>query len=391
MLRHLWQRADTEGDRAFAALVFLSWICFWRVGEAASVHPFDLLEAGGGGVSFYHTKSGGPKGWHRRPLFKFGMSWAGYLSDYCVRQKLPLEEAIFCGGGGGQCWKTGWRLSSADPNGAIMHGTASGEGAPPPVGTRSLGYPTSSDGAVGLLLGLPCATRQLSLIMECWHHWPCHALVRKSESLKWSTAMWSSAMFGADAVDETLVYVGAILGLARQYSGAVAVEPPATAVGSGDGGNPGHESVLLQAPRGPAPVSHPTHMSGSSTHRSGRGFPQAQPSRSKPRGIQWGGTGGGGGGGTAKAQMGSPPRPPSERRIVDVELGLWASPVILKGGGCRLARRWEWRVSAPGSPLHPNAVFLGPSPRKLRWGRDHCLNDLPLEMRGRARVPSRKP
>ena len=72
MLRHLWQRAASERDRAFVALVILSCICFWRVGKSASVRPFDLLEAGG--VSFYRTKSGGPKGWHRRPLFKFGMA-----------------------------------------------------------------------------------------------------------------------------------------------------------------------------------------------------------------------------------------------------------------------------------------------------------------------------
>ena len=78
MLRHMWQRAAWERDRAFVALVVLSCICFWRVGESASVCPFDLLEAGG--VSFYRTKSGGPRGWHRRPLFKFGMSLANYFS-----------------------------------------------------------------------------------------------------------------------------------------------------------------------------------------------------------------------------------------------------------------------------------------------------------------------
>ena len=53
-------------------------------------------------------------------------------------------------------------------------------------------------------------------------------------------------------------------------------------------------------------------------------------------------------------------------------------------GGGRLARQWEWRVSAGGSPPHSSAVFLGPAPRKLRWGRDHRLNDVPLEMRSRA-------
>ena len=76
MIRHLWQWAmGIRGPH------YLTWICFWRVGGSVSVRPFDLLEAGR--VSFYRTKSGGPKGWHRRPLFKFGMSRAGYLSKYC--------------------------------------------------------------------------------------------------------------------------------------------------------------------------------------------------------------------------------------------------------------------------------------------------------------------
>ena len=50
VLRHLWQRAASERDGAFVALVVLSSGSFWRVGESASVRPFDLLEAGG--VSF---------------------------------------------------------------------------------------------------------------------------------------------------------------------------------------------------------------------------------------------------------------------------------------------------------------------------------------------------
>ena len=78
------------------ALVILSLLCFWRVRESASVRPFHLLK--GGGVSFYHTKSGGTRGWHRRPLLKFGMPWASYLSEYCKRHDLPTDRPIFGGG-----------------------------------------------------------------------------------------------------------------------------------------------------------------------------------------------------------------------------------------------------------------------------------------------------
>ena len=56
-----------------------------------------------------------------------------------------------------------------------------------------------------------------------------------------------------------------------------------------------------------------------------------------------------------------------------------------------MARRWEWRLSAPESPPHPSAVFLGPAPHKLRLGRDHCLNGVPLAMRSRTRVRSSMP
>ena len=96
MLRHLWRRATSERDCGLVALIILSWLSFWRVREAASVRPFDLLERGG--VSFHRTKSGGPRGWHRRPLLKYGMSWATYLSEYCERHVLPMDRPIFNGG-----------------------------------------------------------------------------------------------------------------------------------------------------------------------------------------------------------------------------------------------------------------------------------------------------
>ena len=51
-----------------------------------------------------------------------------------------------------------------------------------------------------------------------------------------------SAIFGADAVADSLGYVGSVLGPALPHPSAVAVEPPATVVGGGGGGAPGHES-----------------------------------------------------------------------------------------------------------------------------------------------------
>ena len=55
-------------------------------------------------------------------------------------------------------------------------------------------------------------------------------------------SLWGSAMFGADAVEEALGYVGAVLGPALPHPGVVAAEPLATPVGGSHGGPPGHES-----------------------------------------------------------------------------------------------------------------------------------------------------
>ena len=54
--------------------------------------------------------------------------------------------------------------------------------------------------------------------------------------------LWGSAMFGADAVDESLGYVGAVLGPALPDPGAVAAEPHATVVWGNHGGPRSHET-----------------------------------------------------------------------------------------------------------------------------------------------------
>ena len=241
MLRHLWQRAASERDRAFVALVILSWICFWRVGESASVRPFDLLETGG--VSFYRTKSGGPRGWHRRPLFKFGMSWAGYLSEYCERQGLPVDEPILSGGEAiledylttllrGSRWsdyawhslRRGGAASCWNQKPGLPYFKWWGGWASTGVAMR---YATVFlDHGVLASLALPCPGSEIGepQVVNC-------------------LSLWGSAMFGAHAVEESLGYVGSVVGPALPHPGAVAVEPPATVVGGGGGGGtPGHES-----------------------------------------------------------------------------------------------------------------------------------------------------
>ena len=57
-----------------------------------------------------------------------------------------------------------------------------------------------------------------------------------------SLSLWGSAMFGADAVEESLGLVGAVLGPAFPHPGAVADDPHAMVVGGDHGDPPNHES-----------------------------------------------------------------------------------------------------------------------------------------------------
>ena len=86
MLRHLWQRANTEGDHAFVALVFLTWICFWRVGEAASVCSFDVLEEGGGIFSPHEVR------WPQR-LAQAASIQVSHVMGWLLVRLLPRTEA----------------------------------------------------------------------------------------------------------------------------------------------------------------------------------------------------------------------------------------------------------------------------------------------------------
>ena len=127
-------------------------------------------------------------------------------------------------------------------------------------------------------------------------------------------------------------------------------------------------------------------MPGSSNRRTRKGPQHIRPSESAPvndrrrRAM-------GGAQGRRKRKR---PVPPTTVRGEPAKLRVraLAVPIGHEGGGSSLARRWECRLSPPESPPHPNAVFFGPAPRKLRLVRDHRLNEVPLAMRGRAEVRS---
>ena len=390
MLHHLWQRATSERDRAFVALVILSWLCFWRVGESASVRPFDLLE--GGGVSFYRTKSCGPRGWHRRPLFKFGMAWASYLSEYCKPHDLPTDRPIF---GRGEAVLEDYLTT-------LLHGS------------RWSGYAWHSLRRGG---AASCWNQKPGLpYFKWWGGWACTGVAMRYatafldhgvlESLALPCpgtgveeppvvnclSLWGSAMFGADAVEESMGFVGAILGPALPHPGAVAAEPHATVEGGDHGGPPGHESEssstssesssscessdsdvrIIKPPVGKRPPTDPAFRIGAEERPAAPGH------------------GGGGGQGDASVS-GMYPHQQYGTRQTDAEFGVRASPVVLKGGGAGWPAGGSGRCPPGSPPPHPSAVYLGPAPRKLRLGRDHRLIDVPLAMRGRAKARSSRP
>ena len=218
--------------------------------------------------------------------------------------------------------RTASPLSSADRGVVIMHGTASGEEAQPHerrdsllLEPKSQGCPTLNGGGARLLPGLPCATRQLSFIMECWRRWPCHALDRKSGSLRWSIAYlfgillclgrtrWKSpwVTWGPSLVLLSHTLALWLLSRLRRWWGAATAALLAM-----------NWTVLLQAPRAPAPASHPTRMLGSSSHRLGGGVP-ADPAFRIGTQEQLAGSSQDGGAGRRKRKRQAPPPTTRER------------------------------------------------------------------------------
>ena len=273
MLCHLWQWATLERDCAFVALVILSWLCLWRVGTSASVRPFNLLE--GGGVFFYCMKLGGPRGWHRRPLFKFVMSWASYLSEYCKRHDLPTDRPIF---GGGEAVLVDYLptlLHGSRWSGYTWHNLRRGGVASCWNQKPGLPYFKWWGGWASTVVAMRCATTFLDHGVLELLALPCPGTGVEEPPVVNCLSLWGSAMFGADAVEESLGFVGAVLGPALTHPGSAAAEPHATVVGGDHGGPPGHESDSFSTSSESFSACEPsTRMSRSSSRWSGKGPPR---------------------------------------------------------------------------------------------------------------------
>ena len=65
MLRHLVDRTTLDGDRAVVAMALVSYVCFLRAAEAASVRVGDVCDSSS--LVFWNSKTG-HEGWQRRPV-----------------------------------------------------------------------------------------------------------------------------------------------------------------------------------------------------------------------------------------------------------------------------------------------------------------------------------
>ena len=248
-------------------------------------------------------------------------------------------------------------------------------------------------GGAGLLLGLQCATRQLSLIMECWCHWPCYGLHRKSGSLRWSIAYLFGVLLclGRTRWKSPWVTWGPSLVVLSHTRALWLLSRLRRWWGGSRGGDAGHES-------GSSSTSYEGSSSCESSHSDVRSIEPPVGSmvpvdtafnigtEEPPPGPSKGG--GGGGAGQRKRKRRAPPPTPRQRlgrrRVRD--LGVSSDP---EGGGQAGPQVGVEAVSSGIPPTQRCVLRL--APRNLRLRRHHCLYDVPLALRGRATVRSSKP
>ena len=193
-------------------------------------------------MSFHRTKSGGPRGWHGRPLFKFGMSWVAYPSEYCKQHDLPTDQPIFRGGEAVLEDYLTTLLRRSRWSDFAWHSLKRGGAASRWNQKPRLPFFKwwGCSASIGVAMRYATAFLDHGLLESLAP--PCPGTGVEEPPVVNGLSLGGSAMFGADAVEESLGFVGAVLGLALPHPGAVATERPAKVVGGGHGGPPGHES-----------------------------------------------------------------------------------------------------------------------------------------------------
>ena len=95
MLRHLVEAAKSADDRAVVAIALVSYVCFLRVAEAASVRAGDVRDSCY--VVFWNSKTG-DEGWQRRPVPEWLRPYVEWLLEWAEDRGLARDDLLFPAG-----------------------------------------------------------------------------------------------------------------------------------------------------------------------------------------------------------------------------------------------------------------------------------------------------
>ena len=91
MLRHLVEAAKSADDRAVVAMALVSYVCFLRVAEAASVRAGDVRDSCY--VVFWNSKTG-DEGWQQRPVPEWLRPYVEWLLEWAEDRGLARDDLL---------------------------------------------------------------------------------------------------------------------------------------------------------------------------------------------------------------------------------------------------------------------------------------------------------
>ena len=95
MLRNLVEKAVSESDQAVVAMALISYVCFLRVAEAASVRAGDVRDSHS--LLFWNTKTG-TEGWQRRPVPPWLRPFVEWVYDWATGWGRARDDPLFPAG-----------------------------------------------------------------------------------------------------------------------------------------------------------------------------------------------------------------------------------------------------------------------------------------------------
>ena len=95
LLRHLVEKAVSNDERLVGVMALVSYVCFLRVAEAASVLVGDVRDSGY--VVFWNSKTG-DEGWQRRPVPKWLRPFVEWIYEWAVERGCERDDLLFPAG-----------------------------------------------------------------------------------------------------------------------------------------------------------------------------------------------------------------------------------------------------------------------------------------------------